>query len=366
MEVVVMVKKRIGIVFLVCGVLCFLASFFLPVFHQYCLMFALLSVLLLAIGISLFRKHKYLTFFCALLVLFFTVWLVDYIAVWKFDRTPILSFHIQNTKDIHIYNALYYRLWDCNGEKTIDLNYQKSFLCNPKDLTETNVNGIISTVHETYKQHKGEFIRIIGKVSAVSGMESLEMKGFTQDENSLNGNVSFQDSTILTFHFNEREKKLSSLSVYDYISIIARIDHLEEKDGITTLHFKDAYILQNNIYEDFTIKTENTSYCEKDKKDYAQTKEYQYYTSCLNHIYVTYSNHDVYELSYALQEGKITLKELLTDYESKNSDLDGNYLYSWKDYSIIVCHDQEVVFGDKHLDLSSGVCKAVVEKEESV
>lgn len=366
MDVVVMVKKRIGIVFLLCGLLCFFVGFFLPIFNQYRLMFSLLSILLFSIGVALFRKHKYIAFICALIVSFFTIWTVDFIAVWKFDKTPALSFHVQNTKNIDIYNALYYRVWNCNGKHTIDLNYQKAFLCNPEDLTESDVNAVVSTVHEIYKEQKGQFIRLIGKVSAVSGMESLEMKSFTQDENSLNGNVSFQDSTTLEFHFNEREEKLSLLSVYDYISVIGRIDHLEEKDGKTTLHLGDAYILNNNIYENFTIKTESTKYCEKDKKDYGQTKDHKYYTSCLNHIYVTYSNHDVYELSYALQEGKISLKELLTDYESKNSDIDENQLYAWKDYSIIVCQDGEVVFGNQHLNLTSGVCKAVVEDEESV
>lgn len=361
-----MVKKRIGTIFLVCGLLCFLLGFFLPIFSRYRLIFCLLSILLFSIGISLFRKHKYLTFLCTLIISFFSVWLIDYIAVWKFDQTPALSFRIQNTNHTHIYNALYYRLWDCDGKRVIDLNYQKHYLCSPDELTEMNINAVTSAVHETYQKHKGEFIRIIGKVSAVSGMESLEMKGFTQDEDSLNGNVSFLDSPMLEFHFNEREERLSTLSVYDYISVIGRIDRLEEKNGKIILHMKDSYILNNDIYENFSIKAESTNYCEKDKKEYAKTKEYTYYTSCLNHMYVTYENADIYELSYALQEGKITLKELLRDYQMKNSDVDGNEIYTWKDYSMIICKNNEVILGNKHLTLTSGVCSAAVEKEESV
>jgi hypothetical protein len=95
--------------------------------------------------------------------------------------------------------------------------------------------------------------------------------------------------------------------------------------------------------------------CQKDKTNYVETDNNKFYISCLSSIYVVYSDDEVYELSYALKDDKISLNNLLTGYDNI-TEKDEYKLYEYDKYNILVCDDTNVIIGNKKLDFDNNYC----------
>lgn len=359
-----MSKKRAASIFFSFGVISVLMGLILPLQNMYRTIFAISGIFLNVIGVVLLKKHKVVSFFASLIVIFTIVWGLDFLFVWQFDRYPAIAFMEEEGTSSRIYNAFYYRLWDCDDVKTLDLNYQKGYLCSKDSLETKDVNAFLGVAEENYKTYKNKFVKISGKISSIDGIESIQMQSYTKDETSLNGKVTFTESPTMTFFFNQTEQQLSKLSVYDSVTVIGKVERLEKKKGEIIIHVKDSVLVTTPTAYDYTVKVEPAKYCEADKKSYATIEETTFYTSCIDHVYIHYENGDVYELSYALQEKKVKLDDLLKDGVQNEPDKDENVLFRFADHVVIVCKNEDVIIGNK--STTTETCASVIEEETGV
>ena len=85
-----------------------------------------------------------------------------------------------------------------------------------------------SKLSSVYPEYKNKFVRVHGKISKISGNESIELASYTSSEESLNGYVNFNLDYTLNVKSNEI---LSSYRIYDYIDVIGRVDSYKNNNN---------------------------------------------------------------------------------------------------------------------------------------
>jgi len=294
------------------------------------------------------------------IIIFFIVNLIDFFLICMFSVNPILGNKIESSKNFITYNTSFYRLFECNDKKHIDFFYQKSNYCEYKLLEEKDINSFSSEIVASFNKYKNKFIVLSGKVSYKKGNDYLELKSYNNEENSMNGNVIFNDNIVYKINFNEL-KNIKKLKLYDNVKIVGRIDKIQKNENVYTINIKDSYIPEIKLYSNYKINVVEDKKCQKDKTKYIETKNNKYYTSCLTNIFVIFDEEEVYELSYVLKDEKIKPEDLLKDYKEikeKEEEKKLNKLYSFDNYKILVCgNNSNVIIGSKKLDLENNYCK---------
>ena len=316
-----------------------------------------LGIFILLISFFIKEKQKKSTLLLSILILFLGTYLMDVLLVFIFNFNPIYSYKINSSEQFNTHYGLGYRVFECENEKYKDIFYQKSNYCNENLLETKEINSFSSELISSFSQYKNKFIILSGKVSYKEGNNHIELKTYSNEEQSLNGHVQFNDNLIYQFEFNELEH-IQNLKVYDSVQIVGRISKLKKKDETYTIVMKDAYILDTKLYTNYKINVVEDKKCQKDKTNYVKTKDTSYYTSCLSTIYVIYNDKEVYELSYALKDEKITLENLLHDAtETEKTEEMNSQLYKFDKYNILVCkNNNNVILGNKKLTLDSPYC----------
>ena len=183
----------------------------------------LLALILIEISLIYSKKNKVkLVLYPAILIIF--IIFIDFLFVYFLNYKPIVAKEIKSSSNYTNYNALFYRTFECNNKKYLDLFYQKSNYC-PKDLLEEkDINTISSDIIHSFKQYKDRFYLIDAKVSYKEGNNIVELKSYNNEEiNNMNGNVVFNDNIVYKLYFNNL-KNVNDLKVYDNIKIVGRID----------------------------------------------------------------------------------------------------------------------------------------------
>ena len=265
---------------------------------------------------------------------------------------PIYSIEKTSNKQVSIYNSFLYRVYNCNGLNVFDNNYKKEFACSTTLLKNTDINKVLTEPKKYYDEHKREFVKITGKVSKINGNSSIILKSYTIDEdNTLNGYVLFNDTSNLEVNITNLD--VSHYKIYDYITVIGQIYKYENK----TIYINNVVIEEKDIYTDYSISVIEPTEC-------SGLIEYtdNYYTYCLDHIYVDYKV-DKYELSYLLKDKKITFDNLKKNYLKleEKEDID---LYHLDNFDILVCSDDKIIFTKKNVDDIYEVCDMKVKEKE--
>ncbi len=350
--------KNVTKILNVIGIIVIVVSFILKKFDYARLLELLLGVLLIEIALIYKKPKRRIIIFLMPFILLTFLYTIDTVLTYKFDCNPIFAKEVVSSNNFKNYNSIFYRIYNCTDIEYYDFFYQKSDVCDINSMDEKNINSLASDVITNFKNYKDKFYVFNGKVSFKEGNNIIDMQSFSVGEDSINGNVIFNDNITFKFYLNNSYNN-EKLKVYDNVKIVGKISKLENTSGNYTIVIKDAYLDDEDLYDNFSINVVNSKSCEKDKKEYVKTEDLNYYTSCLNNLYIIYEENEVYELSYALKDKKIELSELLVEYNNKiNNDTIKNELYEFNDYNILVCENKkDIIIGNKSLSLDNNYCE---------
>ena len=360
-----MSKNQKSLIIILIGLLLIAIGFFVHLTNRYRLAFIIGGFIIQITGMVIYRKNKLLLIPILTFIFASSLIIIDYLLVANFEILPVLTIRNTISSNTKIYNGLFYRVWKCNisdKEMYVDKFYKSNFYCSSSELKNNDINEFLLHFEKKYKKYKNDFIKVEGKISAIQGLKSLEMKSYEFEADKLNGYVTFDDNVKLKFLFNEDYEKLSTYSLYDNVKVIGRITKMEqEEDGTYTITLVDSKIVSTNLYEDFDIIVTQDYKCETGNRIYYKTDEQKYYFNCLNEIELKYSEEDIYELNYLLQDKKIKLTDIYKKANSQESyDDGGSTLYHFDEFNILKCNtlegNNDIIFGDTNLTKTAELC----------
>lgn len=351
-------NKKLVIVRII-GIFFLIGSF---LYNQYS--FFRLFFLILGIGCIVFTitKNPMKQFFYGILflILFFTI---DICLAKYANHVPILSYEIKSSDTISTYNSLLYRVYNCNGNQVFDFLYQKNYACDTS-LAEENVNSLLAHIVNNFSEYHNKFINVKGKISGIFGSSEISMQTFETLENGINGQVTFSDNITLTILSNNAFQKVEELKIYDTLNIIGRIDEIKNNGQNKEIIMKDAIIISRNNFATYEINVIKSKSCEADLKLMSKTDEYNYYSSCLDSIYINYDHENRYELSYVLTDKRMTF-EMLTQNVEKQEYKEVDF-YEYPDFHVIKCkNSNNVIIGNGKVKSNASYCDSFQNIEES-
>lgn len=319
---------------------------FLRIFLIFC------SLFLIIYGINKKEIVKNILIILGSLILFYGV---DFLSVKYLHRIPIFSYEKISSNKVATYNSLFYRVYNCNNNLIYDEFYKKNYQCDD-DLPEEHINSLLSHVVSNYHEYHNKFVNVNGKISEISGTNSLSMQTFEVTEQSINGQVNFGNNLKLIILNHGNLEKIEDLKIYDTIQVIGRITNIKKKNQITEIYMKDAKIISRNSFDSYELKAVINKTCDDNLKLISKTDEYNYYTNCLNSIFVNYDEENRYELSYVLTDKRMSYETLIANKEK--SENDNVELFSFNDFNLIKCkNSNNIIIGSKSLNLDTNYCE---------
>lgn len=343
-------KKNILLIYIIIATIILLMALFFPLKNIFRIIFCIISLIILSI-----RKHKLepknkknIPF--SMLIYLIAFILIDSVCVITFSKTPIFSINIINSNNIRVYNALGYKVWQCDKNKEKDLViepfYVKGYLCNTEEIENVMINNLITSLNNNYEEYRNKYVKVTGKISKKNGPKYLEMQSYTENEENLNGYVTFSETITLAIFFEENEDMLDIFDIYDEITIVGKIKNMETKSDKRIIYMHEAKIVSNIELDEYEIKAKTLPKNKFEEKNLIhETKENKIYTTGLNDIRIIFKNNLEYELSSALSSNKISMDELIKNAKEKEIDskniTNKTIMYKFDTYNIIVC-DPEI------------------------
>ena len=335
------------IVLLIIGILFLIIPNFFNAYNILRLISVLLGIILITISLIFSpNKNIYLIVIMPLFLILLS-YSIDIFLYSKFNRIPIYVYEIKSNDNISTYNSFFYRIYNCNNKLTLDYNYQKKYVCGNDTLDEIDINTFLLNPKENFKIYKNKFVKIIGKISKISGRELIELNAYDETANALNGYVTFNNDYKIDVHLDE---DLSNYRIYDYLTVIGRVVSYENG----TIILEDAYTIPSDIYDDYTyeVTTNNT----KNLKILLNN----YYLYGIDSINVKYSNNSIYELNYVLTDGKINIGDIINNIGGEILRDSENIIvakkYELDDFNIMVCENDKTIFANKNYELNANLC----------
>lgn len=190
------------------------------------------------------KKVKKLFFPLIFVLLFLMTILGDAIISYVWKRIPIFSYNITSTENTRVYNAFGITVWQCdkknNKELIVEPFYKKGYLCEAENLKAIDSNDFLKIIIENYEEYQNTKVKIKGRISKKGGLNYVEMKPFTEDEN---GTITFQDSITLSIIFENKEEKLTTTSLFDEIEVIGVVKTREIKDNEYIVYLHEARLV---------------------------------------------------------------------------------------------------------------------------
>lgn len=360
-----MSKNKKSLIIVLIGLLFLGIGFFIHLTNRYRLALITIGFIIQIIGMVIYRKNKIILIPILIFIFASSLIMIDYLIVINFDRLPVIAIRNTISSNTKIYNASFYRVWKCNiSDKNmyIDKFYKSNFYCDSKELKKQDINDFLLHFENKYHQYKNDFVKIEGKISEIQGLKSLDLKAYEFEVDKLNGYVVFDDNVKLRFLFNEDYDKLANYSVYDNIKIIGRIvDMVKDENDQYTIILKDSKIVSTDLYDEYEVIVDKDNKCNSGTQLYYENKDQKYYFNCLNRIDIKYSEEDIYELNYLLQDNKINLNDLYKKANNKEEyDDGGSVLYQYDDFSILKCNtlegNNDIIFGNTNLSKTEEFC----------
>lgn len=324
--------------------LCIL-SFIINVYSVLRLVSLLLGIILIVVSYSLKKKRNILLIILLSILLGVFSYGVDMILVFKLKHIPVFSYSIKSSDYVSTYNSFFYRVYDCRKTLVLDYGYNKKYACGVNDLDVISINKLL----QDSKDYKNKFVKVYGKISKISGNESIEMASFNKDNEVLNGYVNFNLDNVLRISVNE---DLSKYRIYDYISVIGCVK--KGRDGVVFM--EDVVLIPSDMYLNYTYEVINS----KDNEITNLLKEKDYYYLGLDSINVKYDQDNIYELSYLLADEKMEFNDIIKDKEYKNiKNKEGTeeaYIYYLDKFNVIKCINNKKIFVNKSIKINNNVC----------
>ena len=354
---------------LIISIILLIVSIIIPVFTVLRLLMWITSVIILAINIKKFLSYTTTKTIIISIIMLLTSIIIDGIISYTFNKIPVFTYNILNTNNTIVYSSLGMKTWQCDKNNYKDIKvapfYENGYMCNVDNIETIDINTFLNSVVNNHSEYKNKYVKIKGKISKKSGLNSLEMRPYEKTDNQVNGYVSFSDNITLKVLFDEDDELLDKYDVYDEITIIGVIKNLDTTSNNHIVYMSGTKIVSKINLKEYTLSITKEKKCGETPTEISKTPDLEIYKYCLTDIIVTFPDGQ-YEIESALSSNKITIEDLLSNYNKKEEYPDTTtIMYKFEDYNILVCDKQisnKVFIGPKKMKIDSVNCQ--VDEEE--
>lgn len=341
-------KKRL-IVLLGLGLTLMIVPFLINIYSIFRIISLVLGIILITVSLCLKKKRNIFYIILVPLIMLVFSYGIDTLLFYTLKRVPVFSYAIKSSDKMRTYNSFFYRVFDCNGNLTLDYGYTKNYVCSNDCLDAININSFMQDAEESFKKYHHKFVHIYGKISKITGNENIELASFTESNNTLNGYVNFNLNNILIVN---TEENLSKYRIYDYVDVYGKVTSIN--DGKITL--TNTKLVASNIYDTYSFEI----IASDDNKLTNLVKEKKYYYYGLNTINVKYDGDNIYELSYLLTDDRFKFDDLIKgkEYEvfKNEEDVEVAKKYKLEKFDLLECSNGKKIVANSKSKANQSIC----------
>lgn len=341
-------KKRL-IVLLGLGLTLMIVPFLINIYSIFRIISLVLGIILITVSLCLKKKRNIFYIILVPLIMLVFSYGIDTLLFYTLKRVPVFSYAIKSSDKMRTYNSFFYRVFDCNGNLTLDYGYTKNYVCSNDCLDAININSFMQDAEESFKKHHHKFVHIYGKISKITGNENIELASFTQVDDTLNGYVNFNLNNILIVNTDEN---LSKYRIYDYVDVYGKVTSIN--DGKITL--TNTKLVASDIYDTYSFEI----IASDDNKLTNLVKEKDYYYYGLNTINVKYDGDNIYELSYLLTDDRFKFDDLIQDKEyevfKNDEDVEIAKKYKLEKFDLLECSNGKKIVANSKSKANQSIC----------
>lgn len=341
-------KKRL-IVLLGLGLTLMIVPFLINIYSIFRIISLVLGIILITVSLCLKKKRNIFYIILVPLIMLVFSYGIDTLLFYTLKRVPVFSYAIKSSDKMRTYNSFFYRVFDCNGDLTLDYGYTKNYVCSNDCLDAININSFMQDAEESFKKYHHKFVHIYGKISKITGNENIELASFTQGDDTLNGYVNFNLNNILIVNTDEN---LSKYRIYDYVDVYGKVTSIN--DGKITL--TNTKLVASDIYDTYSFEI----IASDDNKLTNLVKEKDYYYYGLNTINVKYDGDNIYELSYLLTDDRFKFDDLIKgkEYEvfKNEEDVEIAKKYKLEKFDLLECSNGKKIVANSKSKANQSIC----------
>lgn len=341
-------KKRL-IVLLGLGLTLMIVPFLINIYSIFRIISLLVGIVLITVSLCLKKKRNVFYIILVPLIMLVFSYGIDTLLFYTLKRVPVFSYAIKSSDKMRTYNSFFYRVFDCNGDLTLDYGYTKNYVCSNDCLDAININSFMQDAEESFKKYHHKFVHIYGKISKITGNENIELASFTQGDDTLNGYVNFNLNNILIVN---TEENLSKYRIYDYVDVYGKVTSIN--DGKITL--TNTKLVASDIYDTYSFEI----IASDDNKLTNLVKEKDYYYYGLNTINVKYDGDNIYELSYLLTDDRFKFDDLIKgkEYEvfKNEEDVEIAKKYKLEKFDLLECSNGKKIVANSKSKANQSIC----------
>lgn len=341
-------KKRL-IVLLGLGLTLMIVPFLINIYSIFRIISLVLGIILITVSLCLKKKRNIFYIILVPLIMLVFSYGIDTLLFYTLKRVPVFSYAIKSSDKVKTYNSFFYRVFDCNGNLTLDYGYTKNYVCSNDCLDAININSFMQDAEESFKKYHHKFVHIYGKISKITGNENIELASFTQGDDTLNGYVNFNLNNILIVNTDEN---LSKYRIYDYVDVYGKVTSIN--DGKITL--TNTKLVASDIYDTYSFEI----IASDDNKLTNLVKEKDYYYYGLNTINVKYDGDNIYELSYLLTDDRFKFDDLIKgkEYEvfKNDEDVEVAKKYKLEKFDLLECSNGKKIVANSKSKANQSIC----------
>lgn len=341
-------KKRL-IVLLGLGLTLMIVPFLINIYSIFRIISLVLGIILITVSLCLKKKRNIFYIILVPLIMLVFSYGIDTLLFYTLKRVPVFSYAIKSSDKMRTYNSFFYRVFDCNGDLTLDYGYTKNYVCSNDCLDAININSFMQDDEESFKKYHHKFVHIYGKISKITGNENIELASFTQGDDTLNGYVNFNLNNILIVNTDEN---LSKYRIYDYVDVYGKVTSIN--DGKITL--TNTKLVASDIYDTYSFEI----IASDDNKLTNLVKEKDYYYYGLNTINVKYDGDNIYELSYLLTDDRFKFDDLIQDKEyevfKNDEDVEIAKKYKLEKFDLLECSNGKKIVANSKSKANQSIC----------
>ena len=341
-------KKRL-IVLLGLGLTLMIVPFLINIYSIFRIISLVLGIILITVSLCLKKKRNIFYIILVPLIMLVFSYGIDTLLFYTLKRVPVFSYAIKSSDKMRTYNSFFYRVFDCNGNLTLDYGYTKNYVCSNDCLDAININSFMQDAEESFKKYHHKFVHIYGKISKITGNENIELASFTESNNTLNVYVNFNLNNILIVN---TEENLSKYRIYDYVDVYGKVTSIN--DGKITL--TNTKLVASDIYDTYSFEI----IASDDNKLTNLVKEKDYYYYGLNTINVKYDGDNIYELSYLLTDDRFKFDDLIQDKEyevfKNDEDVEIAKKYKLEKFDLLECSNGKKIVANSKSKANQSIC----------
>lgn len=318
----------------------------------------LLGILILCISLLMFQKKKGIKILLYPILFFIFVYGIDYASIYFLNRIPVLAYQNVSSNTFSTYDSLIYRIYNCNDKQILDTFYKENYVCDDA-LEPIEINAFLNNDTNNYQKYHSKFITVKGKISEVFGNDYILLQSYEQQENNLVGQLTFNKNSGLKIINNHNNLKFYNYyEIYDNVLVTGKVVKKENN----TIIMQDAKIEVINNFEDFSVQTIEDKTCKNTTKKLTSVGKYNYYSQCLDKIYVNFGEDTIYDIILALETQKLTFDKWTKDIQKEEKE--EQELYHFDNYNLLNCKNSNtILIGNKKLKLSSSFCETITKED---